>query len=217
MLGRRSRGGRQGPSRRRAGRAGIAEPLTAPGAPPARCYGAESDAESTLCRTSPSDWRSSNARCATPGSMFFENRKRPRSPGLRGTLNCASTLRYRAAGKPASRSAGVSPARRSYNCSAAPIARRAPVAPGSAISLKCRPTINHRAKFSTGLWVHCSEGMQHDLDQLRQQAERARWWAVSTPDPIDRLRLESVARDYEQMAAAAARDDSRVAALGRYR
>jgi hypothetical protein len=38
---------------------------------------------------------------------------------------------------------------------------------------------------------------------LRQQAERVKWWARSTPDPKDRERLEIVARDYEGMAEAA--------------
>jgi len=30
--------------------------------------------------------------------------------------------------------------------------------------------------------------MRDDLDHLREQAQRARWWAVSTSDPIDRER-----------------------------
>jgi TPP-dependent trihydroxycyclohexane-1,2-dione (THcHDO) dehydratase len=42
--------------------------------------------------------------------------------------------------------------------------------------------------------------MRDDLDHLREQAQRARWWAVSTSDPIDRERIEAVARDYEEMA-----------------
>jgi len=48
--------------------------------------------------------------------------------------------------------------------------------------------------------------MDRDAEQLREQAERVRWWAVSTPDPKDRERLEVVARDYEEMAQAAEYD-----------
>jgi hypothetical protein len=48
--------------------------------------------------------------------------------------------------------------------------------------------------------------MEHDPDHLRRQAERARWWATWTPDPIDRERLETVARDYEEMARIADRE-----------
>lgn len=48
--------------------------------------------------------------------------------------------------------------------------------------------------------------MDDDAEHLHRQAERVRWWAVSTPDPLDRQRLENVARDYEQQAEAARRD-----------
>jgi hypothetical protein len=41
---------------------------------------------------------------------------------------------------------------------------------------------------------------------FRERADRVRWWARSTPDPRDRLRLEVVARDYDEMAAAAEHD-----------
>src|SRR5438874_690735 len=34
--------------------------------------------------------------------------------------------------------------------------------------------------------------MAHDPDHLRQEAHRARWWALSVPDPIDRERIEAV-------------------------
>jgi hypothetical protein len=44
--------------------------------------------------------------------------------------------------------------------------------------------------------------MRRDLDHLREEATRARWWAVSVFDPRDRERLEAVAREYEQMARA---------------
>jgi hypothetical protein len=43
--------------------------------------------------------------------------------------------------------------------------------------------------------------------KLRNQAERVRWWAASTPDPRDRERLEVIARDYEEMARVAAERD----------
>lgn len=42
--------------------------------------------------------------------------------------------------------------------------------------------------------------MEDDLGHIRQQAERARRWAVATPDPRDRERIEAVAREYEKMA-----------------
>jgi hypothetical protein len=42
--------------------------------------------------------------------------------------------------------------------------------------------------------------MRDDIEHLRQEAERARRWAMWTPDPIDRERIEAVARDYEDMA-----------------
>jgi len=42
--------------------------------------------------------------------------------------------------------------------------------------------------------------MRDDLQHLRQEAVRARWWAISMPDPVDRARIEAVARDYEAMA-----------------
>jgi|HubBroStandDraft_3_1064219.scaffolds.fasta_scaffold278298_1 hypothetical protein len=45
--------------------------------------------------------------------------------------------------------------------------------------------------------------MEGDLDQLRERAERVRWWATSIADPRDRERLEVVARDYEKMARVA--------------
>jgi hypothetical protein len=48
--------------------------------------------------------------------------------------------------------------------------------------------------------------MRGEPEQLRDQAERVRWWAVSTPDPRDRERLELVARGYEDMAEAAEHD-----------
>ena len=47
--------------------------------------------------------------------------------------------------------------------------------------------------------------MERDLE-LRERAERVRWWATSIPDPRDRERLEGVARDYEETAEAAGRD-----------
>jgi hypothetical protein len=49
--------------------------------------------------------------------------------------------------------------------------------------------------------------MEGDLDQLRERAERVRWWATSIADPRDRERLEVVARDYEKMARVAAERD----------
>ena len=45
--------------------------------------------------------------------------------------------------------------------------------------------------------------MRDNPDHLRQEAHRAWWWAVSIPDPIDRERIEAVAREYENMAEAA--------------
>lgn len=47
--------------------------------------------------------------------------------------------------------------------------------------------------------------MEDDRDHLQQQAERARRWAIATPDPSDRQRLEAVAREYEEMAQLAER------------
>lgn len=48
--------------------------------------------------------------------------------------------------------------------------------------------------------------MRDDFDHLRRQAERVRRWAIWTPDPIDRTRIEAVARDYEDMARRAERE-----------
>jgi hypothetical protein len=42
--------------------------------------------------------------------------------------------------------------------------------------------------------------MRDEIEHLRQEAERAWRWAMWTPDPIDRERIEAVARDYEDMA-----------------
>jgi hypothetical protein len=42
-----------------------------------------------------------------------------------------------------------------------------------------------------------------DLYHLREQAIRARWWALSVPNPTDRERLETIAREYEQQIRAA--------------
>jgi hypothetical protein len=41
------------------------------------------------------------------------------------------------------------------------------------------------------------------IERYREQAERARKWAASIPDPTVRRELEMVARDYEQMAQTA--------------
>ena len=41
------------------------------------------------------------------------------------------------------------------------------------------------------------------VEGYREQAERARKWAASIPDPTVRRELEMVARDYEQMAQTA--------------
>jgi hypothetical protein len=41
------------------------------------------------------------------------------------------------------------------------------------------------------------------IECYREQAERARKWAASIPDPTVRRELEMVARDYEQMAQTA--------------
>ena len=49
------------------------------------------------------------------------------------------------------------------------------------------------------------------VERYREQAERVRWWAVSTPDPKDRERLEAVARDYEEMAHATEGPEERLA------
>jgi hypothetical protein len=48
--------------------------------------------------------------------------------------------------------------------------------------------------------------MKPEPEKLRAQAERAKWWARSTPDPKDRERLEIVARYYEEMAEVAEHD-----------
>ena len=40
-------------------------------------------------------------------------------------------------------------------------------------------------------------------ERYREQAERARRWAASIPDPTVRRELETVAKDYEQMAQSA--------------
>jgi hypothetical protein len=42
--------------------------------------------------------------------------------------------------------------------------------------------------------------MERESEHLREQADRARWWARCVSDPIDRERMEAVARDYERMA-----------------
>jgi|tagenome__1003787_1003787.scaffolds.fasta_scaffold20597834_2 hypothetical protein len=44
--------------------------------------------------------------------------------------------------------------------------------------------------------------MRYDLDYLREEAMRARWWAISVPSRVDRERLETIARDYEQQIRA---------------
>jgi hypothetical protein len=41
------------------------------------------------------------------------------------------------------------------------------------------------------------------IERYREQAERARRWAASIPDPTVRRELETVARDYEHMAQTA--------------
>ena len=48
--------------------------------------------------------------------------------------------------------------------------------------------------------------MEGDFNRLREQAERVWRWAKSIPDPLDRERLENVARDYEKMAQAMEHD-----------
>ena len=48
--------------------------------------------------------------------------------------------------------------------------------------------------------------MSDYLDHLRQQANRAKRWAESIPDPRDRGRIEAVARDYEKTAHDAERE-----------
>jgi hypothetical protein len=55
------------------------------------------------------------------------------------------------------------------------------------------------------------------IERYREQAERARKWAASIPDPTVRRELEIVARDYEQMAqtAEAVRAEPRVEPPGR--
>jgi TPP-dependent trihydroxycyclohexane-1,2-dione (THcHDO) dehydratase len=44
-----------------------------------------------------------------------------------------------------------------------------------------------------------------DCDHLRQEAQRARWWAISVSDPVDRERIEAAAREYEELARDAER------------
>jgi hypothetical protein len=51
--------------------------------------------------------------------------------------------------------------------------------------------------------------MRPDLDHLREEATRARWWAVSVFDPKDRERLEAIAREYEQIVRAVEDDQGR--------
>jgi TPP-dependent trihydroxycyclohexane-1,2-dione (THcHDO) dehydratase len=48
--------------------------------------------------------------------------------------------------------------------------------------------------------------MRDDLDHLREEAQRARWWAISVFDPSDRERIEAVAREYEDRAKSAERE-----------
>jgi hypothetical protein len=48
--------------------------------------------------------------------------------------------------------------------------------------------------------------MRDDFDHLRQEARRARWWAVSLSDPLDRERIEAVAREYEERVRSADRE-----------
>jgi TPP-dependent trihydroxycyclohexane-1,2-dione (THcHDO) dehydratase len=48
--------------------------------------------------------------------------------------------------------------------------------------------------------------MRDDFDHLREEAQRARWWAVSVSDPTDRERIETVAREYEERARSAERE-----------
>jgi hypothetical protein len=45
--------------------------------------------------------------------------------------------------------------------------------------------------------------MKRDSEHLREQRDRARWWARCVSDPADRERMEAVARDYEDMARSA--------------
>ena len=49
--------------------------------------------------------------------------------------------------------------------------------------------------------------MENDLDHIRQEVERAKRWAVATPDPWDRERLEAAAREYESMARGSVGED----------
>jgi hypothetical protein len=56
--------------------------------------------------------------------------------------------------------------------------------------------------------------MTHDLHHLREQALRARWWAVSIVNPVDRERLETIAREYEQQIRAVEREDRAINAPG---
>jgi hypothetical protein len=42
--------------------------------------------------------------------------------------------------------------------------------------------------------------MRDDFEHLREEAQRARWWAISVFDPRDRERIEAVAREYEEKA-----------------
>ena len=48
--------------------------------------------------------------------------------------------------------------------------------------------------------------MSDYLDHLRQQADRAKRWAESIPDPWERERMKAVARDYAEMAHDAERE-----------
>ena len=48
--------------------------------------------------------------------------------------------------------------------------------------------------------------MERDLDHFREEALRARWWAVAIADPVHRERIEAAAREYEQMATIAQRE-----------
>ena len=59
--------------------------------------------------------------------------------------------------------------------------------------------------------------MRRDLDHLREEATRARWWAVSVFDPGDRERLENIAREYEQIVRTEEDDRRRDGAEVKYR
>jgi hypothetical protein len=47
------------------------------------------------------------------------------------------------------------------------------------------------------------DGGMSSSERYREQAERARRWAASIPDPTVRRELETVAKDYERMAQSA--------------